>query len=312
MSIMKDIQYTMENTSGLSEMIDAAVDMFDPDGSYNDLDEQVYGALDTEDQEEIDDDVGEDADADVDDFLEKDELDGPPEIMSDTKLYNSKSVYSQANILYGTVMDTTNFEDILLAGWELIGNKRTRLYRYTTDTYNKRIQIPCNVEIIEAVFSALPDARTSQPYNMYPDVYNQWIEQYIESWKINKSVFYNKGALLPYRLEGEYLVFDRDYTGVTILYRGIIVDEEGLPYLNYKEVNALAAYCAYVDMYKSALVKKDGNLLQLANAMKIDWLRLCNAARMPIHLTQNEMNDVLNVKTRWDRKVYGKSFKPII
>ncbi len=232
--------------------------------------------------------------------------------MSDTKLYNSKSVYSQANILYGTVMDTTNFEDILLAGWELIGNKRTRLYRYTTDTYNKRIQIPCNVEIIEAVFSALPDARTSQPYNMYPDVYNQWIEQYIESWKINKSVFYNKGALLPYRLEGEYLVFDRDYTGVTILYRGIIVDEEGLPYLNYKEVNALAAYCAYVDMYKSALVKKDGNLLQLANAMKIDWLRLCNAARMPIHLTQNEMNDVLNVKTRWDRKVYGKSFKPII
>jgi hypothetical protein len=36
--------------------------------------------------------------------------------MSDTKLYNSKSVYSQANILYGTVMDTTNFEDILLAG----------------------------------------------------------------------------------------------------------------------------------------------------------------------------------------------------
>ena len=209
-------------------------------------------------------------------------------------------------------MDTTNFEDILLAGWELIGNKRTRLYRYTTDTYNKRIQIPCNVEIIEAVFSALPDARTSQPYNMYPDVYNQWIEQYIESWKINKSVFYNKGALLPYRLEGEYLVFDRDYTGVTILYRGIIVDEEGLPYLNYKEVNALAAYCAYVDMYKSALVKKDGNLLQLANAMKVDWLRLCNAARMPIHLTQNEMNDVLNVKTRWDRKVYGKSFKPII
>jgi hypothetical protein len=65
-------------------------------------------------------------------------------------------------------------------------------------------------------------------------------------------------------------------------------------------------------MYKNALVKKDGNLLQLANAMKIDWLRLCNAARMPIHLTQNEMNDVLNVKTRWDRKVYGKSFKPII
>ena len=83
MSIMKDIQSTMEASSGLSEMIDAAIDTFDPDGSYNDLDEQVYGALDTEDQEEIDEDVGEDEDADIDDFLLKDEKDAPPEIMTD-------------------------------------------------------------------------------------------------------------------------------------------------------------------------------------------------------------------------------------
>ena len=85
MSIMKDIQSTMETSSGLSEMIDAAIDTFDLDGSYNDLDEQVYGALDTEDQEEIDDDVGEDEEADIDDFLLKDEKDAPPEIMTDSK-----------------------------------------------------------------------------------------------------------------------------------------------------------------------------------------------------------------------------------
>ena len=75
----------MEASSGLSEMIDAAIDTFDPDGSYNNLDEQVYGAMDTEDQEEIDEDVGEDEDADIDDFLEKEEKDAPPEIMTDSK-----------------------------------------------------------------------------------------------------------------------------------------------------------------------------------------------------------------------------------
>ena len=90
MSIMKDIQATMEASSGLSEMIDAAIDTFDPDESYNDLDVQVYGALDTEDQEEIDSDVGEDDDPDVDDFLEKDEHDAPPEVITDSKPLTEK------------------------------------------------------------------------------------------------------------------------------------------------------------------------------------------------------------------------------
>lgn len=32
------------------------------------------------------------------------------------KLYNFKSIYSTANMLYGTTIDTTNFEDIALTG----------------------------------------------------------------------------------------------------------------------------------------------------------------------------------------------------
>jgi hypothetical protein len=67
-----------------------------------------------------------------------------------------------------------------------------------------------------------------------------------------------------------------------------------------------------MDIYKKSLIQKDGNLFQLAAAVKNDWLRLCNAARIPTHLSQNELNDVLDVKTRWDRKQFGKSFKPII
>lgn len=85
MSIMNDIRKTMESSSGLSEMIDAAIDTFDPDESCDGLDIQVYGALDTDDQEEIDSDVGEDDDPDIDDFLDRDEQDAPPEIITDSK-----------------------------------------------------------------------------------------------------------------------------------------------------------------------------------------------------------------------------------
>lgn len=225
---------------------------------------------------------------------------------------NFKSVYAQANILYGTVLDTTNFDDIALNGWELIGNRQTALYKYTTQTENKKIKLPCNVDFIEAVFGPYTDAQTSNSYSIYPNVYNQWIEEYIESWKTNKNVFYDKGVLLKYRQEGEYLVFDQDYSRVTILYHGVITDDEGLPYLTDKEVQALAAYCAYIDIYKKSLIQKDGNLFQLASAVKSDWLRLCNSARIPSHLSQNELNDVLDVKTRWDRKFYGKSYHPIL
>lgn len=225
---------------------------------------------------------------------------------------NFKSVYSQAYILYGTSIDTTNFEDICLNGWELIGNRQTSLYKYTTHTQDRKIKLPCNVEFIEAVFGRRMDAQTTNDYSVYPNVYNQWVEEYIESWKRDKSVFYNSGVLLKYRQEGDYLVFDQDYANVTILYHGIIVDEDGLPYLTDKEVQALAAYCAYIDIYKKSLIQKDGNLFQLAAAVKNDWLRLCNSARIPAHLSQNDMNNVLDVKTRWDRKMYGKKFSPIL
>jgi hypothetical protein len=58
-------------------------------------------------------------------------------------------------------------------------------------------------------------------------------------------------------------------------------------------------------------VMKDGNTFQLAAALKADWLRACNAARVR-PMTHNEMDDILDVRTRWDRKFYGKSFKPVL
>ena len=228
------------------------------------------------------------------------------------KLNNFKSVYAEVHTLHGITIDPSNFEDIALTGWDLIGNKQTRLYKYTTSTINKRVKLPCNIDILEAVFSPEIESNSSTQLSSYPNLYNQYVEQWIEAWKRDKSVFYNKGRLVKYRLEGDELVFERDYPSLTILYHGIIMDEDGLPYLTDKEVHALATYCAYNDLYKKSLAQRDGNLFQLSQAIKADWIRQCNAARVPEHITQNEMNDILDVKTRFDRKVYNKSFKPIL
>jgi len=60
------------------------------------------------------------------------------------------------------------------------------------------------------------------------------------------------------------------FNTVNILYKGVIADEEGLPFLNSKELDAIAVFCAYSSMYKNALVTRDQASLQLAQLLKQD------------------------------------------
>jgi hypothetical protein len=59
------------------------------------------------------------------------------------------------------------------------------------------------------------------------------------------------------------------------------------------------------------LLKKDANIINVANAMKQDWWQACNSARVSSSISQNDMDAILDAKTTFDRKRYGKTFKPI-
>ena len=50
----------------------------------------------------------------------------------------------------------------------------------------------------------------------------------------------------------------------------------------------------------------------MAQAIKVQWLAHCNAARVPEYVTQNEMNDLLDVASSHNRKVHGRSYKPTV
>jgi hypothetical protein len=97
------------------------------------------------------------------------------------KLHNFNSVYSMASIVYGITVDPTNFEDVAMLGWELIGNRHTKLYRYVTNTINKRIKLPCNLVEIESITIPHMDAQMTSNQTTYPQVYNQYVERYIEA-----------------------------------------------------------------------------------------------------------------------------------
>ena len=192
------------------------------------------------------------------------------------KLSNIQSVYTMVNSIYGLTPNETDFEDIVMDGWQAINCKHTRWYRYIADTDEYGVlDLPCNVDVLE------------DPY-----------------WSRGKLVKYDEG-------DGK-LYFSRPYKNVMVVYHGIFVDDEtGLPLITDKELRALTTYVAYVTLYKEGLKKRDSGALQIAQDLYQKWLRQCNAARIPEHFSQNDMDKILDVKTCWNRKAYGKSFKPI-
>lgn len=229
-------------------------------------------------------------------------------------LHNFNAVYGQVDSLYGITPSETDFEDIALDGWERIGNKHTRLYRYVGNTENKELILPCNADVIESVTVPLLDAQMTSPDSDFMHVDSLWTESYIELGKINKDPFYTSGKYVKYKEGDGVLYFDRDYKHVMVLYHGVIADDEtGLPLLNDKELRAVTAYVAYIYLKKEGIRKRDGDLVKLAQSIYTqDWLPACNAARIPEHFSQNDMDRILDVVVRWDRKQYGKSMKPIL
>mgnify|MGYP001771964961 FL=1 len=222
-------------------------------------------------------------------------------------------IYTVANSLYGLELEPEQFEELGLTAWNLIGNKTVRLYNYSADISNDdfSVQLPCNCDIIEAVTYNHEDWNYSTNKTVNGDYNSQFTEQYIEARKLYQSPFYITGKYAKYERVGDTLYFDKDYGKVNILYKGVILDEDGLPQVNEKEALAIATYIAFATKQKQGWITNNQNIIQLAQYLYQQWLKYCDSARVPLSIDQNTMNQVLDAKSSWNRKVYNKAYKPI-
>ena len=232
------------------------------------------------------------------------------------RIYSFKTAYTQARELYGLELNPDEFESLGLTAWDRIGNKEYRLYKYRavplkTELNEFYVDLPCNVDIIEAVTADYEDYQKTTPTTLAGNNQNGWIEGYIETRKYNTGELYSSGKFIKYREENDRLYLADEFELVYILYKGVLMDQDGLPMLNDKEMDAIAAFCAYTDDFKKARLTKDKATMEIALAMEQRWLKLCTQARVPDYINQNEMDEILNAVTSWDRKRYGKTFKPI-
>ena len=222
-------------------------------------------------------------------------------------------IYTVANSLYGLELEPEQFEELGLTAWNLIGNKTVRLYNYSADIScdDLSVQLPCNCDIIEAVTYNHQDWNYSTNKTVNGDYNSQFTEQYIEARKLYQSPLYISGKYAKYERVGDTLYFDKDYGKVNILYKGVILDEDGLPKVNEKEALAIATYIAFATKQKQGWITNNQNIIQLAQYLYQQWLKYSDSARVPLSIDQNTMNQVLDAKSSWNRKVYNKAYKPI-
>lgn len=227
---------------------------------------------------------------------------------------NFRYALTLAQTLYDVEGDSDTLIDIGLVAHNFIGNKFTQLHKEILDVNceDGSIQLPCGVDIIEAVtYCGMEDWNYTDNTKPNGDISSLYTENYIESRKAFLDPHYMSGKFVKYRKVGDKLYVNKGLGKVQILYHSLILDEDGLPAINDKEAIAIAEYIAYVTKYKEAIRTNNQNVLRMAQELKQQWLFHCDAARVPEHVSQNEMDQILDALTAASWKTHGKSFKPI-
>ena len=227
---------------------------------------------------------------------------------------NFRYALTLAQTLYDVEGDTDNLIDIGLVAHNFIGNKFTQLHKELLDVNceDGSIQLPCGVDMIEAVtYCGMEDWNYTDNIKPNGDISSLYTENYIESRKVFLDPHYISGKFVKYRKVGDKLYVNKGLGKVQVLYHSLILDEDGLPAINDKEAIAIAEYIAYVTKYKEAIRTNNQNVLRMAQELKQQWLFHCDAARVPEHVSQNEMDQILDALTAASWKTHGKSFKPI-
>ena len=229
---------------------------------------------------------------------------------------NFKYAITLAQMLYDIdINDMDTLIEIGLVAYNFIGNKNTHLQAdiVNVDSKSGLVKIPCKADLIEAItYPKLEDWSYTSNIKNFGDQNTLNVEQYIEKQKQSIDPLYISGKLVKYRREGNYIYVNEPVEQVCVLYHTEQLDEDDLPIINDKEAVAIADYIAYTVKYKEALRSNNSAVFQMAQTIKRQWLIHCDAARVPEYVTQNEINDLLDVASSHNRKVHGRSYKPTV
>lgn len=228
------------------------------------------------------------------------------------KFYPLHSALADLYDMHGLSLTDDEFETYAYRALEFIGNTygETVTEQFTITDY--KITIPTSCEEIEQITTTVEDFRLTD--DVYRENYNhQIIENYIEARKQLKTpILYQSGGFIDYeQISDTELKFKVTNIPIQIMYRKRLCDENDLPLITAKELDAISAFCIYRYNYKKLNATRDKVIAELLPMYKQEWLRKCDNARTPEYLNQNDIDNLANTLNSWDRKQYNISTKPI-
>lgn len=218
--------------------------------------------------------------------------------------------------LYGEPVDIDDYLQTAMFIINRVGGIYTGLYeaKLTIDSEGYT-DLPCNVEIIEAVSTdRLYDGSIANSRIVTVQLLNSpgEVRQLFDMWYNNvleKSKYQFKGRLVQYSLDNGRLSINKDLAGIEVFlyYKGPQIHHDGFPCITEPLAYAIAHRYAYERGQLKAMRKIDGGVEQMQIAEK-NYLQAVNQAKTPVHMSQNEINQVLDSMVRWGRKTFNKTY----
>lgn len=228
--------------------------------------------------------------------------------------------------LFGISMNDDDFVEDSWIVYRSLGNVATANHAYNAVVDGEgKIDLPCNCEYVDAVTQGVynvtgddlvvlygePTTITiTTGYSFLPDVIEN---PSFKRHNLSKSQLHPTGQFIPYEIDnscGRKLQFENKFVGknVSIIYRGILMDEDKNPLLTMKEAEAIAYKMAFIVTQKKAFMG-DPAAVQTLSYIKPEAERKAAAAKIPEYISQNFIDRLLSAKTRHDRKVFYSSYK---
>lgn len=182
------------------------------------------------------------------------------------------------------------------------------------------VELPCNLDTIDAVTTARMGVKAFGERTQYDMESKKGTDEYFTSIEIIQNLgfiptfgltkFSTGTGYIPYQLNGGRIRIDKKYYGdrIALAFTGVGVDPEGFPKITRKQANSLAATAATTVTMRKAMGGNQiaMNMLQILQPIKE---RLKQAASIPEDISDNDIDDIMNIQTSFNRKSYKRPAK---
>lgn len=240
---------------------------------------------------------------------------------------NLLAAYNIFKRKYGLSMQEEDFIEEAFMAFKEINSIPVDYYYFKQVPDNEEsmlVDVPCNLSrIISVTVDTVhnSDYDELKPYSPTAYNYRGGGEEYanvlagnsdLKTYHFNDKPFTAVGTYIQFSWEGDQKIKIHDKRlhskQIHIVYEGLALDAEGLPLITRKHAQAIASKVALVVVTRKVFSGSPtmANLLPL---LQNEVGRLVQAAAIPEHLTDNELDKMLDVKTSFDRKRINRGLK---